>query len=78
MKNKVKDIKCVLRVVLAKKEWQQKKLSAETGLDRNYISDIVCGRVMPGLENALIIAKAVDKHVDDIWLIEWEDGGKAV
>ena len=64
------ELKCELRVILAKKNIRLKDLQEMTGLNYSYLSDINNERMEPGLRNALIIAEALNVAVEEIWRIK--------
>lgn len=63
-------VKCRLSVILAEKEMKLKELHHKTGLNYSYLSDIKRGRTVPGVDNALKIAKALNRTVEEIWVLK--------
>ena len=59
-----------LKVVMAEKDMRVIDLANKTKLNANYLTDVRNGRVEPGIYNALVIARALNVNVEDIWYIK--------
>jgi putative transcriptional regulator len=58
-----------LDAILEELEWTQGDLATKVGTARTHINALVNGKKLPTIETALRIAKAVDRHVEDIWVV---------
>jgi transcriptional regulator with XRE-family HTH domain len=54
-----------IKTAMIEKEWNQKILEAETGIDQHTISDIINGKISPRIAQLEIIAKKLDKQLID-------------
>lgn len=59
-----------LKVILAEMDKTNVWLAREAGLHPQTITSYIKGRKRPELDNALAIAKALGKRIEDIWWIE--------
>ena len=64
------EVKCRLKVILAEKDMRLTELANKTDLNYKYLSDVNVGRREPGVRNCLIIAKALDEKVEEIWKLK--------
>jgi len=62
--------KCRLKVIFAEQEIKQGNFAKEIGLSESALSSLVTNRTLPSFTNAYIIAKALNMHVEDIWVEE--------
>ncbi|PFE06700.1 helix-turn-helix transcriptional regulator [Bacillus cereus] len=62
--------KCRLKVIFAKQEIKQGTFAKKIGLSESALSSLVTNRTLPSFTNAYVIAKALNMHVEDIWIEE--------
>lgn len=60
-------IKTNLREIIKAKRKSQGWVSMKTGIPREYINKIAAGKTEPGVRKALLIARALHVHPDEIW-----------
>ena len=59
-----------IQEILDNKDMQVVDIENITGLNRNYLYDVKSGRRVPGVGNAIIIARALNKSVEEVWEIK--------
>ena len=59
-----------IQEILDDKDMQVVDIENITGLNRNYLYDVKSGRRVPGVGNAIIIARALNKSVEEVWEIK--------
>jgi putative transcriptional regulator len=59
-----------LKVARAEKGWSQEQLAALAGVTRQTISSIETGQYNPSALLALILARRLDKRVEDLFFLE--------
>ena len=63
-------IRCKLKFVLLEEKKSQTQLAELTGMSRTTITLIANEKHFPLLESALMIAKALNRNVNEIWYLE--------
>lgn len=59
-----------LKIARVEKNFSQEQLSIKVGVTRQTISSIETGEYCPSTKLALIIAKILDKNLEDLFYIE--------
>ncbi|MGG3920434.1 helix-turn-helix transcriptional regulator [Geobacillus thermodenitrificans] len=62
--------RCRIKEILKEKRMSQMELALKINFSKQQISDIVNGRYVLGLNNAMTIAKALNVNIEDLY--EWE------
>ncbi|MGX5573483.1 transcriptional regulator [Bacillus toyonensis] len=68
------EFKCRLRVIFAEKEIRQKEFSKSVGISQSTLSALVNNTKLPTFSTSYKIAKALNMHIEDIWIEEIEKG----
>ncbi|QWH60215.1 XRE family transcriptional regulator [Bacillus mycoides] len=66
------EFKCRLRVIFAEKEIRQKEFSKRIGISQSTLSSLVNNTKLPTFPTAYKIAKALNMHIEDIWIEDTE------
>lgn len=62
-----------------RKKWTILRLSKETGIAHGFLSEVETGKKAPGVYNALLIARALDCPVEELFPLDDEQAAtKAV
>lgn len=64
-------IRCLIPNRLRHLRRTQQWLSEKTGIPKQRISDYIHLRVIMSLATAVIIARALEMHIEDIYVWEW-------
>lgn len=59
--------------VMKREGRKQAWLHEKTGISRNTISRVVNGKVMPSLEHAIKISRALGRTVEELWDVEEDE-----
>jgi len=62
--------KCRLRIIFAEREIKQKEFAKLVSLSQSTLSTLVNGANLPTFTTAYRIAKELNMHMEDIWILD--------
>lgn len=66
-RTEVSGVKCKLKVILAERKIRQREFVTSVSMNESHFSRIANGQVIPTLDIAFRIAKALHLTIEDIW-----------